>query len=134
MYMSAATMLGAEATDPGTHSYTDIVDALRVNGADAQTDIEELWRRIAFSILITNVDDHLMNHGFLYAAKGKWRLAPAFDLNPLPERFRELKTWISEESGPDATIDALMSVTSYFRITIKRAKIVLAQVEKATAN
>ena len=134
MYMSAATMLGAEATDPGAHSYTDIVDALRVNGADAQTDIEELWRRIAFSILITNVDDHLMNHGFLYAAKGKWRLAPAFDLNPLPERFRELKTWISEESGPDATIDALMSVTSYFRITIKRAKIVLAQVEKATAN
>ena len=74
MYMSAATMLGAEATDPGAHSYTDIVDAFRVNGAEAQTDIEELWRRIAFSILITNVGDHLMNHGFLYAAKGKWRL------------------------------------------------------------
>jgi serine/threonine-protein kinase HipA len=64
LYTSAATMLGAEPSDPGDHDYTEIVDALRVHGADAQKDVEELWRRIAFSILITNVDDHLLNHGF----------------------------------------------------------------------
>ncbi|MGB4859628.1 MAG: type II toxin-antitoxin system HipA family toxin, partial [Dokdonella sp.] len=110
MYISAATMLGVETGDPNEHSYTEIVDALRQHGAQAKIDIEELWRRIAFSILITNVDDHLHNHGFLHARNGQWKLAPAFDINPFPERARELKTWISEETGPSASIDALMSV------------------------
>jgi serine/threonine-protein kinase HipA len=76
LYTSAAAMLGAEPSDPGEHDYTEIVDAIRVRGADAQKDVEELWRRIAFSILITNVDDHLMNHGFLHVEHGLWRLAP----------------------------------------------------------
>lgn len=92
MYVSAATMLGAEPGDPGEHAYTELVDALRQNGAAPPADIEELWRRIAFSILITNVDDHLLNHGFLHVERGLWRLAPAFDINPFPERVRELKT------------------------------------------
>lgn len=102
-YISAATMLGADSHDD-VHKYTEIVDAIRVHGAAAQEDIEELWRRIAFSILITNVDDHLHNHGFLHSSGQLWRLAPAFDVNPFPERHRELKTWISEETGPDATM------------------------------
>jgi serine/threonine-protein kinase HipA len=134
LYVSAATMLGAEPSDPGEHDYTEIVDALRVHGADAQTDIEELWRRIAFSILITNVDDHLLNHGFLHAGHGQWRLAPAFDLNPFPDRVRELKTWISSETGPDATIEALLSVAPYFKIPRARAKEVVRHVERAVAR
>jgi len=134
LYTSAATMLGAEPSDPGEHDYTEIVDALRVHGADAQKDIEELWRRIAFSILITNVDDHLLNHGFLHAGHGQWRLAPAFDLNPFPDRVRELKTWISSETGPDATIEALLSVAPYFKIPRARAKEVVRHVERAVAR
>ncbi|MGH7022987.1 MAG: type II toxin-antitoxin system HipA family toxin [Caulobacteraceae bacterium] len=134
MYASAATMLGAEPRDPHEHAYTEIVDAIRVRGADAQSDIDELWRRIAFSILITNVDDHLLNHGFLHVERGQWRLAPAFDVNPFPERVRELKTWISEETGPAASIDALMSVTPYFRIAARRAKAILADVEHAVSR
>lgn len=134
MYVSAATMLGAELGGADEHSYTEIVDALRVNGAAPTADIEELWRRIAFSILITNVDDHLMNHGFLHVDRGLWRLAPAFDINPFPERLRELKTWVSEEVGPEATIDALMSVLPYFRISQSRAKETLGQVEQAVAG
>ena len=63
MYLSAATMLGVEPTEPAEHAYTEIVNAIRIHGADAQADIEELWRRMAFSILITNVDDRLRNHG-----------------------------------------------------------------------
>jgi len=131
MYVSAATMLGVEATEPEEHSYTEIVDAIRVHGADAQADIEELWRRIAFSILITNVDDHLRNHGFLHVDREFWRLSPAFDINPSPERVRELKTWISEEAGPDMSIDALMSVIAYFRITKDRARQILSEVVHA---
>lgn len=134
MYISAATMLGVDRGDPAEHTYTEIIDGLRQYGADAQADIEELWRRIAFSILITNVDDHLHNHGFLHVAHGQWRLAPAFDVNPFPERVRELKTWISEESGPEASIDALMSIAPYCRIEPDSAKRTLAEVERAVAG
>ncbi len=134
MYASAATLLGAEPRDPREHAYTEIVDAIRINGAEAQADIDELWRRIAFSILITNVDDHLLNHGFLHMGRGLWRLAPAFDINPFPERLRELKTWISEETGPEATIDALISVMAYFRIPSARARAILAEVEGAVSR
>jgi len=109
MYVSAATLLGIERGDPQEHSYTEIADALRVHGAAVQADLEELWRRIAYSILITNVDDHLHNHGFLHADRGLWRLAPAFDLNAFPDRTRELKTWIAPETGPEATVEALLS-------------------------
>jgi len=130
-YISAATMLGADPE--GEHSYTEMVDAMRVHGAAVQQDCEELWRRIAFSILITNVDDHLRNHGFLHVARGQWRLAPAFDVNPFPERARELKTWISEEAGPEATVEGLLSVAPYFRIRRPRAAEVIGEVERAVA-
>lgn len=134
MYISAATMLGVEATEPEDHTYTEIVDAIRVHGADAQADIEELWRRIAFSVLITNADDHLRNHGFLHQDREFWRLSPAFDVNPSPERVREMKTWISEDTGPDMTIDALMSARAYFRIAPPRATEILAEVVRAVGE
>lgn len=50
---------------------------------------------------------------------------PAFDVNPSPERARELKTWVSEDAGPKATIEALMSVLPYFRIAAPRAREIL---------
>jgi serine/threonine-protein kinase HipA len=96
--------------------------------------VEELWRRIAFSILITNVDDHLHNHGFLHVDRGKWRLAPAFDVNPFPERQRELKTWITEDTGPGATIDALLDAALYFQVGPSRAREILAEVERAVSG
>lgn len=133
-YISAATILGVETGDPTEHTYTEIIDALRQFGADAQSDIEELWRRIAFFILVTNVDDHLHNHGFLHIALGQWRLAPAFDINPFPERARELKTWISEQSGPEASVEALISICAYCRIDIAKAKSILKAVNKAVAR
>ena len=131
MYISAATMLGAEPGEPTERAYTEIVDALRQHGATPQADIEELWRRMAFSILITNADDHLHNHGFLHVDRGQWCLSPAFDINPFPDRVRELKTWISEETGPAATVDALMSVIPYFRISTTRARELLGEVESS---
>ena len=61
-------------------------------------------------------------------------MSPVFDINPSPERVRELKTWISEDAGPDMTIDALMSVIAYFRITRARAKRILSEVVHAMDN
>jgi serine/threonine-protein kinase HipA len=69
MYLSAATLMQVSPDDPIDHSCTEMVDAIRIYGAAPQDDIEELWRRIAFSILITNVDDHLHNHGFLHVER-----------------------------------------------------------------
>jgi serine/threonine-protein kinase HipA len=133
-YVSAATLLGADPADSQEHFYTEMVDALRIHGADAQPDIEELWRRMAYFVLITNVDDHLHNHGFLHASCGQWRLAPAFDLNPFPDRVRELKTWISEDTGPEATVEALLSVLPYFRISRVRANEILSRIERALSQ
>jgi serine/threonine-protein kinase HipA len=133
-YVSAATLLGADPADSQEHSYTEIVDALRIHGADVQLDLEELWRRMAFFVMITNVDDHLHNHGFLHVIHGQWRLAPAFDVNPFPDRVRELKTWISEETGPEATIEALLSVLPYFQISRTRAMEILSRIEHALSQ
>lgn len=127
-YASAATMMGVDPHDGAEHAYTEVVDAIRVHGDRVQADIEELWRRMAFTVLITNVDDHLMNHGFLYVGKGRWRLSPAFDINPFPDRHRELKLWVSEEAGPGASVDSLLSVIRYFRLTLPRAKEILRDV------
>jgi serine/threonine-protein kinase HipA len=133
-YVSAATLLGVERDDPAEHTYAEIVDALRVHGCNAQCDIEELYRRIAFSILINNVDDHLHNHGFLHVGHGQWRLAPAFDINPFPDRVRELKTWISPRTGPDASLDALRSEAPYFRIKPTQSDAIIGQVAAAVSE
>jgi serine/threonine-protein kinase HipA len=131
-YISAATLMGVEPS--GEHTYAEVVDAIRVHGAAVQEDVEELWRRIAFSILINNVDDHLHNHGFLHVERGSWRLSPAFDINPFPDRARELKTWISEETGPAASIDALLSVAEYFRISDRAARTMVREVESVVSD
>jgi len=81
-FLSAMNMLGSK--DNETRSYLEIVDALRQHGAAPKADMEALWRRLVFNILISNTDDHLRNHGFLYAGQEGWRLSPAYDLNPQP--------------------------------------------------
>ena len=109
-------------------------DVIRQKSADSTADLDELWRRIAFSILINNVDDHLHNHGFLHVDADLWRLSPAFDINPFPDRARELKTWISEDVGPDASIQALMDTARYFGLAKTRATDVLGEVERAVSG
>lgn len=131
-YLSAASMLQASREDE--RAYTEIADAILASGADPRTDCHELWRRIVFSLLITNVDDHLQNHGFLHVAHGQWRLAPAFDLNPFPDKDRELKLWLTEDSGPVAEIDAVMAAAVRFRLTPDEARTILAEVVKATGE
>ncbi len=133
-YISAATLLGVSPRDPEPHTYTEIVDALRTYGDDLTNELEELWRRVALSILITNLDDHLLNHGLLHQGHGRWNLSPAFDLNPFPDRVRELKTWISENSGPVASLDPLMEVASYFQVKAARAREIVSEVDRAVSN
>ena len=81
-FMSAMTALGVRDREED-HSYLEIVDALRQMGSAPAPDIRQLWRRIVFNILVSNTDDHLRNHGFLWGPGG-WQLAPAYDMNPSP--------------------------------------------------
>lgn len=120
--------------DSGEHTYTEIVDSSRAYGAAAREDIEELWRRVAFSILITNIDDHLHHHGFLHVEHESWRLAPAYDVNSFPDKIRELETGISEDTGPAASVESVMSVAPYFSMTLQRARRILREVESAVAT
>ena len=83
---------------------------------------------MVFNILITNVDDHLNNHGFLHTGRGQWVLSPAFDLNPFPDKQRELKTWISEDSGPSGSIKDCLAVAAYFGLDRTAALAILRKV------
>ena len=101
-FLSAMSMLGANEA----HSYKEFVDALRQYGAAPKEDMRELWRRIVFSILLSNTDDHLRNHGFLYEGPQGWRLAPAYDLNPVPADIkpRNLSTRLILMTEPPRSI------------------------------
>lgn len=130
MYQSARTFIAARSASE--YAYTDFVDALRQSSAAPTRDIEEIWRRIVFSILIKNTDDHLNNHGFLHVGRGQWRLAPVFDVNPAPDRAPELKTMTTHETGYDATIDNAFAAAHAFGIKITRSKEILGDVVAVT--
>jgi serine/threonine-protein kinase HipA len=119
-YLSGGSMLQARRDED--RAYTEVADAIRRVGAAPNEDLRELWRRLVINLLITNVDDHLWNVGFLYVGDGKWRLAPAFDVNPFPDKGRESKTWLSEASGPITSIEQLLSEANYFGFTRDEAE------------
>lgn len=125
-YLSAASMLQASRQED--RAYTEIVDCMRQRCARPDADAQQLWRRLAFNLLITNTDDHLQNLGFLYDGNGLWRLAPAFDLNPMPNKLRESKTWLTEDTGPIDTIEMLLAACSYFALSRPQALLILAEV------
>ncbi len=131
-FLSAMSMLGAKDNDP--HSYLEIADAIQQHGANPNNDLEELWRRIVFTVLISNTDDHLRNHGFLYARHRGWALSPAYDLNPTPVEIkaRILSTSINFNDAA-ASIDLALSVIDSFRIKKPRALEIIRDVELAVS-
>lgn len=131
-YQSAASLLQASREED--RSYTEIADAIRSHGHEPTRDLHQLWRRLVFNLLITNVDDHLQNHGFLHVEHGLWRLAPAFDINPFPDKERESKTWLSETDGPITDVQMLLARASYFALDEKQALGVLAEVYGAVVS
>ena len=131
-YQSAASLLQASREED--RSYTEIADAIRTHGQAPTQDLRQLWRRLVFNLLVTNVDDHLQNHGFLHVAHGQWRLAPAFDINPFPDKDRESKTWLSERDGPITDVRMLLARASYFALDEQQALTVLGEVHAAVSN
>lgn len=114
-YISARTALDWQGDEGGF--YTDIADVIRQISSKPVDDLHELWRRIVFTILVSNKDDHLKNHGFIYAGGDRWRLSPAFDINPSPSRHRVLETGIIQGGSFDASLDIALEACEFFNLT-----------------
>lgn len=132
-FLSAMALMGAE--DGVVGSYPEMVDALGRSGAHAKTDAHALYRRVAFNVLISNVDDHLRNHGFLRQSKAGWSLSPAYDLNPVPTdlKARVLSTNIDLSEGT-CSLDLLESASGYFALTLSKARGIIKEVAVATSS
>lgn len=131
-YCSAMTML--ERSDGDAGSYLEIAEVIERMSPHAGDDLRELWRRIAFSVLISNFDDHLRNHGFLRNSSAGWDLSPAFDLNPDPgPGQRALSTAIDFDSA-EARVELVMDVADQFRLDEDAALAVLGEVSRVTTR
>jgi serine/threonine-protein kinase HipA len=131
-YVSAMTML--EAGDKDRASYLDIAGTIEEHSPAAGDDLRQLWRRIAFSVLIRNTDDHLRNHGFLRLSTAGWSLSPAFDLNPDPRPGpKRLCTAIDYDTA-EARIDVLLGVAGMFRLRAEDGRAILHDVISAAGR
>lgn len=130
-YVSAMTRL--EAADGESRSYPEIAEVAEAESPEPARDLEQLFRRAVFSVLISNGDNHLRNHGFLRRQTG-WALAPAFDLNPEPDAPGRLATTIDVDGDPMAGVEACLRTAGYYRLTPARAVQVLTEVEQATSR
>ena len=112
-FASAMNLLGETDGSSAQHSYLDLVGILESVGAGAEQDIKQLWKRMVFSVCISNTDDHLRNHGFLLEGS-HWRLSPAYDINPSPDH-----AWMSLNinfDDPSRDLRLALEVAEYFRI------------------
>lgn len=131
-YVSAMTML--ELGDGDRASYPEIAEVITAHSPHAGRDLLELWRRMAFSVLISNFDDHLRNHGFLRTSSSGWELSPAFDLNPDPRPGgRHLQTALDFEDT-EARVDLLVATAPELRVDQRAALEVLGEVSAATSR
>lgn len=129
-FTSAMTQLGYYDGDYDA-SYLELAQFLTDHGSNTKEDLAQLWRRIVFNIAVSNVDDHLRNHGFIYQ-DGGWLLSPAYDINPVtPARGLHLNI-----SGDDNSLsyDLAMSVIVFFQLNEAEAEAIKEQVIKSVEN
>ena len=112
-------------------SYLDLVEFISKSGANVAGDLDELWRRIVFSICVSNTDDHLRNHGFLFQGGG-WILSPAYDMNPV-ETGNGLSLNISETDNAQE-LDLAVGVAPYFRVSETRAGEIIKNVKASVGQ
>ena len=132
-FASAMALLGHNDGDDFTEgiSYLEMATFLIQQGAVVTKDLEQLWRRMVFNILVSNTDDHLRNHGFLLTSTG-WRLSPAYDMNP-NERGTGLKLNITE-SNNELDVSLALEVAKYFKLNSEKANSVLDEVKNSVRN
>ena len=132
-FASAMTLLGytdGVSFQDGA-SYLELAEFIVRNGANINSDLEELFRRVVFSICVSNTDDHLRNHGFLLTTHG-WTLSPAYDINPNP-RGAGLKLNISAHDN-SLNLDLAKEVAPFFRLTNNQATAIIFKTVRVVSN
>ena len=120
MYVSAMTLLERrDGQDDG--SYLHLIQAIEDHGAQdhVDSDLEQLFRRVVFNVLIGNRDDHLRNHGFLREPTG-WRLSEAFDMNPSTTKVGHALTLDGQSNAPD--VNLVLKTAQYYRLKDAQAQ------------
>lgn len=116
-FTSALTQLGYYDGEYDA-SYLELAQFLTDHGSNTKEDLAELWRRIVFNIAVSNTDDHLRNHGFIYH-KGGWLLSPAYDINPVtPAHGLHLNISDNDNS---LNYDLVLEVIDFFQLSEARA-------------
>lgn len=132
-FASAMTLLGYQDGNNYTDGagYLDLAGFIIQHGSSAKADLEQLWRRMVFNILVSNTDDHLRNHGFLLTHQG-WQLSPAFDMNP-NELGNGLTLNISESSN-EQDISLALSTATFYQLKKDKAERILFDMRKQISN
>jgi serine/threonine-protein kinase HipA len=127
-YASAMTRLARDDSEGA--SYLDIVQAIEESGASTQIgpQLEQLFRRVLFNVLIGNRDDHLRNHGFLRQGNG-WVLSPAFDVNPNPDKDDHVLTLDGDDASPESSV--VLATRDFYRLSVARAQQIEGEVREA---
>ena len=117
-YASAMTLL--EATESNEHSYLELAQIIQTQGdpENIKTDLEQLFRRVIFNILVGNKDDHLRNHGYILTPEG-WRLSKAFDVNPNVDKHEHVLNIDDGDNRPD--IQSAIATAVYYDLSDCRA-------------
>lgn len=126
-FASALTLLGLNDGDNASTGcgYTDIVDFIVRCGCDVKNNLEELYRRVAFNIIVGNSDDHFRNHGFILTQKG-WELSPAYDINPT--LYEEHSLLINRETNK-SDLDILLKSAGEYMLSADVAARIIAEVK-----
>jgi serine/threonine-protein kinase HipA len=124
-YASAMTLLRKEQSE-GT-SYLELAQFLRANGdgAHADADLEQLFRRVAFNVAVGNRDDHLRNHGFVLGETG-WRLAPAFDVNPNIDKAEHVLNIDDTDNRP--SLETVLTTAAFYGLSEERGKQIVEEI------
>lgn len=131
--LSASAMTLVGKSDHENASYLDVAQAIvkLVDPAGIRDDLEELFRRVVFNLLTANRDDHLRNHGFLRTSRG-WRLAPAFDVNPSPEKLEHSLALNDTLRVPE--LEIVRETAPFYRLSIARGGQIIDDVRRAVAR
>lgn len=130
-FSSAMTQLEYfDGQDDGA-SYLELVEFLIQHGSNTQQDLEQLWTRMLFNIMVSNCDDHLRNHGFILETTG-WRLSPAYDINPTLYATG-LHLNIDDVSNA-LSIELAFEVAEYFQLNANQAEAIYQRLLSVVSN
>ncbi len=107
---------------------------MRRLAADPEENFREFYKRMIFTDLVSNKEDHLKNHGFLYVGEGRWRLSPLFDVNPAPDRNPYLETAIMEGGAHDRSIALALKAAPFFELSEDDAKPMIREMAERISN